>query len=364
MNDLIERVELIGEGKNITVVTQTIGKEGSSSTCRKKPFVHANADKQMVTTEVPIFSDNALRSILRKRTAWYLYDFFSGEKLDYETMMILSQGGGGVTKESGQIVERLRAIENHKKGNVVVSIWGGSLNGVISRGKAVIHEMVPVCFETVKSGTLPKSYTLEEYGTLFARNLVVSEQRVRGNLFTDPEMLDKLSEEGVAKMNEVDVAAVKSRAVRKANKKSDAGKPGDSPATNGGDSATEDQSADPKTQSRQMIFSHEGIAPGTTFYHRMIFYNITEVELGSIVAALKKFSEFPYIGGLVGTGHGQMQLSYDVFTRNKGKRDQYGTINIDGDGDFSASGHLNARLEDFDNYLKGLKLGDISAGLI
>ena len=44
-----------------------------------------------------------------------------------------------------------------------------------------------------------------------------------------------------------------------------------------------------------MIFSYEALAEGTGLYHHMLFRNPTDIEIGAMVGALKKFADCPYI---------------------------------------------------------------------
>ena len=117
-------------------------------------------------------------------------------------------------------MDRLRRIEKLKQTNVVISLFGASLSGTISPGKAVVHDVVPVCIETLKAGIVPASkFNIDAYQTVWASKLIETVQSVRSDMFKDSSNLDRMDEDGFAKMLQEDADAAKARALRKETKK-------------------------------------------------------------------------------------------------------------------------------------------------
>ena len=119
------------------------------------PVVTLNNEDRFITTMIPDVSGNTMRALLRKMICLYIFEKMTGIKIDYDTLVAMYQGGSGLVKDTtSSLVDRLRRIEKLKQTNVVISLFGASLSGTITPGKAVVHDVVPVCIETLRAGIL------------------------------------------------------------------------------------------------------------------------------------------------------------------------------------------------------------------
>ena len=358
------RILVDGVGKNLSPITQTVGKSKAGnrniSLCRKSTFFAPNQEGRYVVSLVPTVSGNTMRSLLRKNTAFYIFEQMAGVKVDYHTLVAMFQGGSGLVKDTASpLVEKLRYIEKIKQNNVVLSLFGASMGGTMTPGKAAIHDIIPVCNETLKAGVVPvNKFPLEAYESVWASKLIQIIQNVRMDVMKTSTALELASEEAIGKMQQEDADALKSRAIRKATKKGARNKNGESEEALSED-LSEDMTDDPKTQSRQMIFSYEALVP-SDLYHHMFFRKPTDIEIGALVAALRKFSENPYIAGRSSVGNGQISVRYDFTKIENGKREPLGTASIDGYGDFSMDKHLPEYLGKFDAYVNSTSLEQLS----
>jgi len=307
--------------------------------------------------DIPFLSPNTIRSNLRDNIAKDIIEKFSN-RLGYKELLFLTSGGnleGKEEKSKGlkvrDVLERIREI---RENNIVASIFGGALfhlNKLIP-GKLSCGVGYLVCRETMGSDDFPS------YKTYMGKSL----QFVRSDDTDRWEFFSALSEEGIRDKEEYEIKYKESAKQRQEEKKkkSNGAKTENTEGlleTSSEGEQKEDQKKTSKIASSQMIWKIEDyVVEGATFKHELLLVNPTLREVGAIIRAYERFSEFPYLGCFKNIGFGKMQVNYDIYEiDNEGERKDIGHIEvkdikkfeIDGDGAKKA-------LAEYKEYLKNL----------
>ena len=304
---------------------------------------------------IPFLSPNTIRSNLRDNIAKDIIEKFPNQ-LGYKELLFLTSGGnleGKEEKSKGlkarDVLERIREI---RENNIVASIFGGGLfhlnkliPGKLSCGVGYLE-----CRETMGSDDFPsfKAYLGEDL------------QFVRSDDTDRWEFFSALSEEGIKDKEEYEIKYKESAKQRQEEKK----KKTNGVKTENTESFLEDQEGEqkeeqkktPKVASSQMIWKiKDYVVEGATFIHELLLVNPTLREVGAIIRAYERFSEFPYLGCFKNIGFGKMQVEYTIKSIENDEETELGYIKIenikkfeiDGDGAIQA-------LAEYKEYLKNL----------
>jgi hypothetical protein len=348
-------VTIKGRMVAVTPMVQVASKEGNVGLFRRVPVVVKVGEKRVVKY-IPCPSGNTLRSIIRVGIATDLMEA-ANEQKDYDTLIRLFQGGAGAAKvkpagkgsrDSG-VAEGIRKAEELKKADVNLALLGASLSdGTFVKGKVIVGEPLLLCKETANSDAFPPEYSVEQYEDMSAEGMITRIQFVRHDTFKDPESLANLSEEGFVQLMAADDSASEATSLRKRRKDS---------KKEGGGSVSEEVEGDTTSTKRQMIYSVEALARGAELYSYLIVKNPTDVELGAIVGAFRRFAKVPYIAAMSAKGMGAISLEYRAADSNG---QDYGTLLIDGRGAFNVEGILAECLRAYDKYLGDIRDRKIS----
>lgn len=347
----MEKGLVIFEGQitALTKLCQIVGSDKVNGTellnfIKRSAIVTGKDSRRIVA--IPVISGNTIRSILRMHLAKLLLQATDGfkkltESSDYETLLLLFQGGSGVEKTSDAQSQIVRELEQKKQTNMVLSLFGGSARGVMSPGKMIVEDGIPFCRETLESSIIPERIKIQKesnFMNLFSADLVFKEQYVRWDRFKDPEILMQLSPEILQEIDKEDKRLAEQKA-RESEKSENSGK-----------------KVKKEIVPRQMVMNFEVVAPGTEFYHSFTVKFPEDYEIGALICALREFAKFPYIGGLKSKGMGKVAFVYDVVSSEHGK---LGTIYSKENFTIEVDGNLKQYMERFEEKLRQLKAEDL-----
>lgn len=217
------------------------------------------------TENVFVYNGNALRGQLRDCAAKYLLTRLGGVKVPLPAFHLLFSGGsiGGP-----QNVDLAQARE-YRRLLPMISLLGGGVGNQILPGKLRVGNSYPIVRQTAR--LVPKRYqtaTLPDYGGWTAEK---SFSR------TD----DAKDERLLPHLRDADVPAALPRAAK-----------GDAPPT-------------------QMRYTVELLCAGARLYTHLVALDVTETELGCLVAAFDELARFPFLGGQARMGHGRCRIEYE-----------------------------------------------------
>jgi len=317
----------------------------------RKISVHYDGKKD----NIPFLSPNTIRSNLRDNIAKDIVEKFPNQ-LGYKELLFLTSGGNlegkeekGKALKTREVFERIKEI---RENNIVASIFGGALfhlNKLIP-GKLSCGVGYLICKETMKRDDLPS------FETYVGKEL----QFVRSDDTDRWEFFSALSEEGIKDKEEYEIKYKESAKQRQEEKK----KKTNGVKTENTESFLEDQEGEqkeeqkkvPKIASSQMIWEiKDYVVEGATFKHELLLVNPTLREVGAIIRAYERFSEFPYLGCFKNIGFGKMQVEYTIKAIENDEKTELGYIKIedikkfgiDGDGAIQA-------LAEYKEYLNNL----------
>jgi len=295
---------------------------------------------------VPFLSPNTIRSMLRDNTAKDIIEKFPNE-MGYKELLFLTSGGNlegkdkaGKELKNKTVLERIREIRNN---NIVASIFGGALfhlnkliPGKLSCGVGYLE-----CRETTGREELPS------FESFIGRNL----QFVRSDDTDRWEFFSALSVEGVAEKEEYEKMYKESSKKRKEEKK----KQSNEEKAEEEDIGSLEQEEGFRTVSAQMIWKiSDYVTKDATFRHELLLVNPTPAEVGALIRAFVRFSEYPYLGCFKNIGFGKMKVEYDIYEIEE-KTNYLGSIAVNDTKQFSYNGAKieNALLE-YEKYLQTL----------
>lgn len=209
-----------------------------------------------------VYNGNAWRGQLRDLAVAFMLD-----RLELRVQMpafhLLFSGG---SIGAGQNVDLAQARELRAV-LPVVSLFGGGVGNQILAGKLAVWNAYPVCEETRR--LLPPLYAegaMRPYG-----ELTFQKSFTRTDDSKEPQF-DRYKERP--------------------------------------DFLPEDAPPPPETATQQMRYTAELLAPGTVLYTAITMQMETLEEVGALVSALERFSNWPFIGGQARMGHGRVSLGY------------------------------------------------------
>ncbi len=231
--------------------------------------------------EVFAYSGNAIRGMLRDAGARYFLRELGEPALSIqvplEVFYLLFSGGsiGGDSKVDIDQARRIRQIVPH------LSIFGGGVGNQILPGKINIGYAYPVCEET--SHILPSGL---KAGKFSWRQMTTEQSFTR----TDDAKDDLL------RPFIIDDAA----GIAPAAKQTSLMEP-----------VAETQK--PKDRPQQMRYTIELMIAGTTLWTAIDYYDMTELELGALVAAIDEWGKRPVLGGQARIGMGKVSAEMTIY---------------------------------------------------
>lgn len=234
--------------------------------------------------EIPIYSGNALRGILRdvfmadmlKRIG-----FGPNKGIPLDIFFFLFSGGS-LTKSSDAInIEKARKL---RKTIPLVSLFGGSAGDIILPGKMDIGKLYPICEET--KDYIPQRYTEKKLHSIW--ELIQQEAYTRRDDSKNDIKRMFLDEDSVIKLEQKDT--------QKSSKQT---------------SGTNDKAVSANEQKQQMRYFVETFIPGTKFFIWFILKDTTAVEFEAFMTGLGAFYQNSVIGGKGNVGHGKIKIELD-----------------------------------------------------
>lgn len=228
-------------------------------------------------TEAFVYSGNAFRGLLRDLSAIYMTEKLGNMQYPLEVFYLLFAGGSLGGPQSVDIDQ----ARMYRRNVPHLSVFGGGVGNQILNGKIKVGSMYPLVAEcqrvlpeslrdpaapSWKQWTFEKSFTRMDDAKREDRRTYLEGAEMDGLLATPKQQLLIAGEEAPRKKKE-----------------------------------------DPP---QQMRYSVEMLAAGSVMYQRIDLVDMTDLELGSFVAALDQFSKYPYVGGKSGTGHGLVEAEY------------------------------------------------------
>jgi hypothetical protein len=261
---------------------------GITSLLRREKIVAGDGTVE----EVPIFSGNGIRGMLRDRGMLHMCRSIGyGEPdengvpcgLSLAAFYFLFSGGSLVgNKEKSKPVSRgidVDLARNMRSNIPLISIFGAAIGNQIMPGKLKCGKLIPLCAETAH--IVPKSLSSNCNASIW--DMVQRESYAR----RDDEKNDNLRgliEPEARKRLETN-AALKRAAI-------------DEPDTDTG-------------AHQQMRYSVETLASGTRFFWELCLDDVTDTEFEAFCITLAEFSRLPYIGGKSSIGHGKISVRFD-----------------------------------------------------
>lgn len=243
-----------------------------------------------------IYSGNAFRGMWRDAGARYFLDGLgSGAviQVPLEIFYLLFSGGaiGGVQQIDIDQARRIREMVPH------LSVFGGGVGNMLLPGKINVGEGLPVCreFAHIIPDTCPgnRSLSWKQMTTevSYTRKDDAKDEILRPYLLdaSMPPQLDAPQQSQMALLE--DGAQEEEPKADRKGKKTDREKEKDRP--------------------QQMRYTIEVLCRGAVLWQETTFQDMTDVELGALVAAIAEWSKAPYLGGQARIGMGKVQVDMD-----------------------------------------------------
>lgn len=257
---------------------------GPDSYLSTQTIIGANGEP----TEVFVYSGNALRGVWRDCGAKYMVDFIGGKdsrvQLPLDMFYLLFSGGsiGGPQSVDIDKARRLRQLVPH------ISVFGGAVGNMIMSGKIDVGEALPVCRELkhiipdwLQDGDL-MSWRQQTTEISYTRKDDAKDELKRQYLQPSPEELELLA--GPQQMYPPGGEEKKA----KKSKKDDEGSP------------------------QQMRYTIEALCRGTVLWQETSFRDMTDIELGALVAAISEWAKRPVLGGQSRIGMGKVDVDMTI----------------------------------------------------
>lgn len=227
--------------------------------------------------EVFCYSGNAWRGQLRDCSAVYLLRRLGDPRVSLDAFHLLFSGGriGGEQNVKLDQARTMRRTLPH------VALFGGGVGNQILPGKLRVANSYPVCREA-PPGYDPALQSLRE--RVSYRSLTVEKSFSRKDDAKDDRLLPWLADA--------------------------AGGPGQPALPGDGRGPARAKAKDgPADQMRMTV---ELVIAGAILETRLDLLEVSEVELGCLVAAVGEFGRSPHIGGQASRGHGLVDLAYQA----------------------------------------------------
>ena len=256
--------------------------------------------------EVFCYSGNAWRGQLRDLCAGYMLDRLGNARVPLDMFHLLFSGG----KIGGDQVVDIERVRTVRRAIPMLALFGGGIGNQIMPGKLRVANSYPVCREAMSvipdkyhPQALPVSYRSLTFEKSFSRKDDTKDERLQPH-----------------------IAAADHPLLAAPDKK----KTADEVAT-------------------QMRMTCELLIAGATLCTEIEALDVSEVELGCLVAALHRFSVSPHIGGQANKGHGRVAMDYRLLDLDSGETRDFVCISH---GPAQLSQYAAAAKDRYDIYLK------------
>lgn len=223
------------------------------------------------------YSGNAWRGQLRDLSASYMLRYLDA-RVPIDAFHLLFAGG----KIGGEMVVDVNRARDLRRAIPHISLFGGGISNQILAGKMAVGNCYPLCVEVAH--LLPEAH--REACRAEYRALTFEKSFSRKDDAKDPRLAERLS---------APVAGL----------------------------IEGDGRGEPKEPPEQMRMSVELLAAGTALHTEITLWDVSEIELGCLTAALHSFSAAPWIGGQRNKGHGHVELHYEIEDLDSGEQGPY-----------------------------------------
>ncbi len=265
---------------------------------------------------VPVISGNTIRAILRDNISKdILFKFDNIDDFDLVNIML---SGGTIEKTDVLAPDKLALIEEFRRKNVVVSLFGGAHPKLgIMAGKLISHYALPLVKETAHllgmspEQLLPAFKVTDEIGF------------IRKDDLNSPDVLQLVSSEVIQRYQELIEQAIETKKKREEEKKkqklqAEMKKKGIEVEAVEEIEVKEINEEKVKKQAFiQMIQTHQYIVAGTEFVHKLVVCSPDDKEIGALLTGFSYFAKHPYIGSAKSRGFGRIRFSYTVTVDGK-----------------------------------------------
>ncbi len=247
--------------------------------------------------EVFVYSGNAIRGMWRDSGAKYMLDKL-GNNLKLQIpldLFYLLFSGGSIGGDQSIDIDQARKIREKVPH---LSLFGGGVGNMLLPGKINVGEGLPVCREL--SHIIPDS--CQGSRDLSWRQMTTENSYSRKDDAKD-ELLRPYINDSV---NTPLIEAAQQTALF--------------------DSVDDKKPKEKKEKPQQMRYTIETICRGTVLWQEIIFQDLSEIELGALVAAIAEWSKTPFLGGQARIGMGKVKLESWIEFSDK-ERERF--LNID-----------------------------------
>lgn len=234
--------------------------------------------------EVFVYSGNAVRGVLRDCGSRYFLDNIGNGaivQIPLELFYLFFSGGSIGGKQSINI-DQAREI---RRKIPHLSIFGGGVGNMLLPGKLNVGQALPVCREVkhiVPDHILEQT---ENLSNLSWRQMTTEQSYTRKDDAKDDLLRVHIQGQSLA-----------------------IGQP--EQLSLAGDTQPEELKDDKSPQ--QMRYTLEMLAAGAVLWQEIVFYDMTEIELGALVASITEWAKNPVIGGQSRIGMGKVNAEMNI----------------------------------------------------
>jgi hypothetical protein len=219
--------------------------------------------------EIPVFSGNGLRGVLRRRAGYRLLELIGIQKENLsESMQHLIFSGGMLKKGAGGGIIDTSFISKIRSNLPIISLFGSVAGQQMIASKLEVGQLIPISCQTQN----------------------------RTGIESEISIYSLLDERPATRRDDME----------------------DKPKGNNDDD-----------QKQQMRYTHEVLIAGTEFYHYFTLKNCNELETGAFWSTLAEFSKYPKIGGLGSRGFGMIKMDYEIQNESAMKYELWVQENIE-----------------------------------
>lgn len=266
--------------------------------------------------EVFAYSGNAWRGQLRDLSAAYMLDRLNRPEVSLDMFHLLFSGGriGGAQSTDIDQARRLRAAIP------MLSLFGGGVGNQLLAGKMRVGSSYPLCRQAIP--VLPKVFHPMAEKIDYA-DLTFQKELSRRD--------DGKNDEARQYLPPPDITLL--------------------PGAAGTEAAARKQRRE-EGPADQMRMRMELVTPGTRLASFITLSDVTDAQIGCLVAALHAFSRNPFIGGQSARGFGLVDLEYRFRDTGTGETvDQFLTV---ADGESLLAPEAQAAKDAYDQHLRGI----------
>ncbi len=244
-------------------------------------------------TEVFVYSGNAFRGMWRDASTRYFLDNLGSSaiiQVPLELFHLFFSGGaiGGAQTVDIDQARRIREMVPH------LSVFGGGVGNMLLPGKINVGEGLPVCRELAHvipdacPGNRSLSWRQMTTEVSYTRKDDAKDELLRPYL-CDPStpQLEEPKQGQMALLEDGEDGREDKTETKKQSKKSEKDRP------------------------QQMRYTIEVFCRGAVLWQETTFQDMTEIELGVLVAAIAEWSKMPYLGGQARIGMGKVKVDMD-----------------------------------------------------